>query len=79
MQANPVSSFLHYLNDQYEWELRGHARPAWPPHPGLVKDKHTEIHRWNVDVWVEKKFPDLDKTTMGLTERAKDPVDEHFW
>lgn len=54
MQANPVSSFLHYLNDQYEWELRGHTRPVWPPPspphcPGLVKDKQTKIHGWNVD------------------------------
>lgn len=31
---------------------RDPATPLPPPHshPGLVKDKHTEIHRGNVDV-----------------------------
>lgn len=54
VQANPVSSFLHYLNDQYERKLRGHTRPAWPPpptSPTVLAWSRTNKQKYTGEIW----------------------------
>lgn len=54
----------------------GQRDPPPPSHrPGLVKDKQTKIHGWNVG---EEEFPEVGTTMVGLMGRTNDTVVDRF-